>query len=448
MYMRVINVNIGNLIIPTFDKPFYGIVDNEYNRVVLKGGRNSTKSSVVALAIVIGVMKHKSDGICMVKYDNKVYERLVSTFIEVIKRANLEGMFRYKINKKELVLLDRWEGRETEHSIKFTGVDDPQKLKSFKPRSGKGGFRYIWFEEVTDFNSLSEVNNVINTMARGEGKHTVIMTYNPPKSTNHWVNKEYNSPCGKVLGYDSNSYTNEFEIEFSGGSRTYKKVVKQLVHHSTYLDILEAGHPEWLGETLVNAELTKENNIEQYRWEYLGEAIGTEGNVFRNVRDLKNIEFSKKYIYRGIDFGFTKDPTVYVEWAYDEKKKEIYMCNEFSGKRMSNSAIKDVIKLYNKHNFRVWADSSEPRTINELNKLGLNVVGVKKGADSVRYGVKWLQSLNGIYINPIKCPFTYKEFTEYEYKKDRQGEYTGELEDKNNHSIDATRYALSIKMDY
>ena len=74
--------------------------------------------------------------------------------------------------------------------------------------------------------------------------------------------------------------------------------------------------------------------------------------------------------------------------------------------------------------------------------------GVKKGADSVRHGIKWLQSLNGIYINPVTCPNTYREFTKYEYKMNRQGEYTGELSDKDNHCIDATRYALNLKIDY
>jgi len=72
---------------------------------------------------------------------------------------------------------------------------------------------------------------------------------------------------------------------------------------------------------------------------------------------------------------------------------------------------------------------------------------VKKGPDSVRHGIKWLQDLNAIYINPIKCPFTYKEFTRYEYAMNKLGEYTGELPDKNNHSIDATRYALCTRID-
>ena len=215
--MSVIDVDLSKLIIGTFDEIFVDIFDAKYDRFILKGGRNSTKSSVVALSIIVSVLAHKCDAVCMVKYDNRVYERLVSTFNEMLIRSNLHGYFKYKVQKKELVLLDGWNGAETKHSIKFTGVDDPQKLKSFKPRSGNGGFRLIWFEEVTDFYSLAEVNNVINTMARGEGKHVVIMTYNPPKSTNNWVNVEYEVPCGVALGHDENHYVTEFDISYDVG---------------------------------------------------------------------------------------------------------------------------------------------------------------------------------------------------------------------------------------
>lgn len=447
--MSKLNVDIGKLIITTFDNIFNAIIHNKYDRIVCKGGRNSTKSSMIALAIIIGVMLFKCDAVCMVKYDNKVYERLVSTFLEMLNRSGLWGFFKYKVQKKELVLLDSWDGKETGHSIKFTGVDDPGKLKSFKPRSGAGGFRYIWFEELTDFYSLQEVNNVINTMARGEGKHTVIMSYNPPKSTSNWVNDSYNTPCGLVLGHDSNSYISEFEIKYTDDrGQVITETVKQLVHHSTYLDVISSGHASWLGMTLQNAELAKTGNTENYRWEYLGEAIGTEGNVFKNVKELRDKNYNASEIFRGLDFGFTNDPSAYVEWCYDKVTNSIYCHNEFVEKHVDNANLAFNIKQVNVHDFRVWADSEDPRTINELIKLGVKAIGVKKGADSVRHGIKWLQSLNGIYINPVTCPVTYKEFSKYEYKMNKQGEYTGELSDKDNHCIDATRYALCMKIDY
>lgn len=447
--MSRLNVDISKLIISTFDDVFESIIQCRYHRVICKGGRNSTKSSMIALAFILGVLTVRCDAVCMVKYNNRVFERLVSTFMEMLYRSGLYGFFKYKAQRQELVLLDGWQGNETRYSIKFTGVDDPNKLKSFKPRSGAGGFRYIWFEEATDFTGIAEINNVVNTMGRGEGEHIVVLSYNPPKSTSSWVNIEYNAPCGIVLGYEKNSYVTQFDIEYTNekGDIT-KETVRQLVHHSTYLDVIADGHADWVKTTIINAEVAKKTNYDNYRWEYLGEAIGTEGNVFRNIQELHHNDYSTKYIDRGLDFGFSVDPSVYVEWCYNASEKAIYLHNEYVAVGVDNETLVYNIKRFNKHDFTVWADSSEPRTINELRKLGLRKIqGVKKGPDSVRHGIKWLQDLNSIYINPITCPFTYKEFTRYEYAMNKLGEYTGELPDKNNHSIDATRYALCLRID-
>lgn len=443
MSKKPINVDIGKIVIDTFHKAVNYIIDCKYTRFVFKGGRNSTKSSMIAFSIILGVLINQADAVCMVKYNNRVYERLVSTFLEMLNRSGLYGFFKYKQRAQELVLLDGWKGKETNHSIKFTGVDDPSKLKSMKPRSGNGGFRYVWFEEAYDFETKAEVDNVINTMGRGEGKHCVIISYNPPKSRKNWLNQEYNVPCGKVLGHDKNSYVTRFETSYTNELGLAVNIVEtQYVHHSTYLDVIESGHSNWLGLTLINAEKNREKHPENYRWEYLGEAIGNEGNVFKNVKILTNdIVFDKSVIDRGLDFGFTTDPCSYVEWCYSKLENSLYCVGEFMEKGVSNETLANEINLRNKHHFRVWCDSAEPRTINELNKLGVKAVGVIKGADSVRHGIKWLQDLDAIYIDPITCPKTYKEFVEYEYKKDKLGEYTGELMDKDNHSIDATRYA-------
>jgi phage terminase large subunit len=76
------------------------------------------------------------------------------------------------------------------------------------------------------------------------------------------------------------------------------------------------------------------------------------------------------------------------------------------------------------------------------------VVDVKKGPDSIRAGIKWLQGLNGIYINKYLTPNLYREWTEYEYVVDKNDEVTSKLPDSDNHSIDATRYAFSVEIKY
>lgn len=442
--MTKINIDLKKLLVKSFRKQFLNILDCKYNRMVFKGGRSSTKSSMIAMAIVLGVFMYRADAICMVKYQNMVKKRLCGSILTAMNRLGLREYFKYNKTECTFTLLDE-NKQETLYKIYCMGVEDPEKIKSFTPDSGAGGCRYIWFEEATNFYSYDEVNDISVTMARGDGGHTTILSYNPEMGSSHWT-KVFDKPCGKALGHKSNEYitTDTTEVELNG--KAYTEVRTELVHHSTYLDVVDSGFIKWLGEAFSIAVKAMKDNPLWYRWKFLGEMIGTEGNVFLNVKVLNHDNFNKDVIYRGLDFGFTKDPSAYVEWVYDRKEHAIYCVNEYGGIGLSNSTLAEEIKVRNKHNFKVWADSQEPRTINELLKLGLKVVGVPKGPDSVRFGVRWLQSLTAIYIDPIKCPNTYKEFKEYEYKQDKHGNYTGELVDSNNHYIDATRYALNVVM--
>lgn len=441
--MNRVSINISNFIISAFNEVIEAIINNRYDEVVLPGGRSSTKSQACSIGILSGTMTHNASAVCLVKYKNGIKDRLVDTFISSLEIMDREyqlmsgGVIQYdddgeeeivggvingisrfwKLRKSpyQLVLLDD-NGNETNCSIKFTGCDDPGKLKSFRT-SNKKGFRYIWFEEATDFSGEFEINNIMDTL--GRKKSTVIFSYNPPRSATNWVNKY-------------------FSIDRES----------RLTKHTTYLDVIKE-HPEWLSNSLLRRiEHYRKNNPDYYRNNYLGEVVGIEGNVFKNVVALKHKDYDASEIFRGLDFGFTNDPSAYVEWCYDKKENAIYCHSEFVEKRVDNYTLADNIKRFNIHNFRVWADSQDPRTINELIKLGVKAIGVRKGPDSVRHGIKWLQSLSAIYINPDTCPHTYREFTQYEYKMDRLGEYTGELVDKNNHTIDATRYALNTKIEY
>ena len=87
-------------------------------------------------------------------------------------------------------------------------------------------------------------------------------------------------------------------------------------------------------------------------------------------------------------------------------------------------------------------DSADPRMIAELRDRGVNAVGARKGPGSVREGIRWLQELSEIVIDPAKCPNAAREFSSYEYERDTYGNFRADCPDKNNHLIDAARYAL------
>ena len=443
-----ININLNDLICDTFVDIASDIINCEVDRAILKGGRASTKSQVASECIVTGVMVYKESAVACVRYANKIQERLVNTFTETISYMGVEKFWKLRKSPFEYVLLDE-NGKETQVSIKFTGCDNPEDLKSYKPR--KGAFRYIWFEEATNFNNIREVNNLIQTFARGQGKHCVIMTYNPPKQNSNWVNKEFNHPKNKenIIENNDNSWKEYFDFEIIPG--VTERLVRA-VHHSTYLDVIEAGHAEWLGSTFIGeAKQMEAENYKEYQHQYLGLVVGTDANVFSNIKewdgDKSRLDILE--VFRGLDFGLGgPDPTAYVEWFYDRVNKRIYALGEFAKPKMSIEDMYREIKALNKHNFVVYADSATPILSSELNNKGLNIQGAIKGPDSIAAGIKWLQSLNGIYICKTLTPCIYTEFTEYEYIVDKDDNVTSKLEDKCNHTIDSTRYAFGLEIKY
>lgn len=441
-----ININLNDMICDSFVDVISDIITCNVDRAILKGGRSSTKSQTVSEGIVVGCMAFKESAVAAVKYANKIEERLVNTFKESIRYLGVEQYWKLRKSPYEYVLLDD-NGRETDVSIKFTGCDNPDNLKSFKPR--RGSFRYVWFEELTNFPSLKEVNSLIQTFARGKGKHVVVMTYNPPMQASNWVNKEYNTPVGEILGYDNNYCYTEFEFEVLPGQ---VEKVRQVVHHSTYIDVIESGHADWLGTTFIGeAKRSEVENNKYYRWAYLGEVVGTDANVFFNIRDWDGdkSKLDIREVFRGFDWGYGgPDPCAYTEWYYDRRNKFIYALGEFSKPKMEIDDIAFKVKTMNKHNFPVYADSASPILNTQLRNKGLNVLDVKKGPDSVRAGIKWLQDLNGIYICKYITPEIYREFTSYEYIVDKDDQVTAKLPDAGNHTIDSTRYGFCNEIRY
>lgn len=259
---------------------------------------------------------------------------------------------------------------------------------------------------------MEEIRNVLQSLLRGGPSYQVFGTYNPPKSRNNWVNEE-------ILVDDPD----------------------RLVHHSTYLTVPK----DWLGaQFLAEAEKLKSKNEMSYRHEYLGEVTGTGGAVFENVEDLAMSseqlqQFDHRYF--GLDFGFAVDPLAFVAMHYDAKHEDLYIFDEIYQQKLTNRAAADMInKKY--PSVRILGDSAEPKSIYEMREYGTNVNGAKKGPDSVRFGINWLQSRAHIYIDRHRCPNTYREFSSYEYDRNRDGQFINAFPDKNNHAIDAVRYGM------
>lgn len=397
---------LTDIIAPSFYDLFYDIEDNNHTHYWLKGGRGSTKSSFVSVMIILGMMKHPNTNAVAIRkvglyLKDSVYEQLVWA----IEKLGVSHLWKQKLSPLELVYI------KTGQRILFRGADKPKKLKSTKV--SKGYIRYIWYEEVDEFNGIEEIRTINQSLMRGGADFDVFYSYNPPKSQRNWVNKE-------VLTEQDN----------------------KIVHHSTYLTVPR----EWLGEQFfLEAETLKQTKPDNYAHEYLGEVTGTGGEVFTNItlRSIPDDEISAfDKIKRGIDFGYAADPFVYVVGHYDSKRKRLYIFDEIYKVGLSNAKAAEMIKERTNYSQYIVCDSAEPKSIAELRGYGLRVQGAKKGPDSVEYGIKFLQSLDEIIIDSKRCPKTAEEFYNYELEPDGNDGFKDGYPDKNNHTIDAVRYAL------
>lgn len=444
-----LDINLDELITPNFRKAFADMLNCNVQQAILKGGRASIKSTIAAYVIIIGCMNYQVSAVCCLKVASNMRQRLVDTFLEAIERLGVEDFWHHRKSPDELVLLDS-NHRETRHSIRFVGMDNPQLKKSYRARSV--GFKYCFIEEATDFQSMKEINLIKQTMLRSAvpGGQCMILAYNPPLFASNWANKEFDRPVGRALGFSSDYWYEN--LEYYDEETEKKEYIRRLIHHSTLYDIAKAGHKNWLGELYADAQQSKIENPRYYKWAYLGSVEGGDDTrVFWNIHDWDGDTTGLRLntLNRGLDHSNGgKDPTCGVVWHFDQRSNRLYAIDEFYGSKMSIDDTAQAIKLINKHNFPVYADSAVPILNNQLNNRGLNIIGAKKPPGSVEAGIKWLQSLNGIYICRAKTPNIYREFIGYEWVIDKDENITHKLPDKDNHTIDATRYAMSIEIKF
>ena len=394
--------SLDRLIAPSFYKVHNSIED--YTHFWLCGGRGSTKSSFVSVEIILGIMKNAdTNAVVLRKVGAYLKDSVFSQLEWAIEKLGVSDMWDIKASVPEMVY------KKTGQKILFRGADKVQKLKSTKVTHGY--IRYIWYEELDEFCGMKEIRSINQSMMRGGEKFTVFYSYNPPQNRRSWVNRE-----------------------------ALKKRDDMLVHKSTYLDVPK----NWLGEQFfLEAKYLKKLHINQYNHEYLGEVTGTGGEIFDNLEVVKlSDEEVKSFdnIKCGVDFGFTADPFVYVVCFYHNNK--LFIFDEIYAKGMTNHNAAEKIFEKGFANKLIVCDSAEPKSINDLRMFGLRVRGARKGPDSIEYGIRFLQSLEKIVIDPERCPNAAREFSEYELERDTDGEFKSVYPDKNNHTIDAVRYAL------
>ena len=371
---------------------------------VFEGGRGGLKSSFVAFKIVELIKNNPQMHACITRQvAGTLKDSVYANMKWAINELGLTEEFEYKVSPLEIKYT------KTGQTIYFRGLDDETKLKSIKPEFGYIGI--LWKEEKDQMKGDAQERSVNQSVLRGGDESYDFSSYNPPKSKSNWVNKIKLIPNPK-----------------------------RVIHHSSYLE----APAEWLGQKFLNdAEHLKEVNPEAYEHEYLGIPNGDGGNVFEylEIRAITDEEISRMdRIFPGVDYGWYPDAFCYLRTYYDSAREKIYLIDELYVNKWSNSKTTDWIKKKGYDDYTMICDSAEPKSVNDFRDAGLPARGAIKGPGSIEYGFKFLQTKT-IVIDPKRTPNAYKEITEYEYDRDKEGNVISGYPDGNDHAISALRYA-------
>lgn len=419
---------------PTFCEVSRAIDLGQANRVMLKGGRGSTKSSY-AYQKCLDIFLHRphAQWICGRRYANTLRRSCFANVLWAIAKRGMtvgkpgEGCdFDKTVSPMEITY------NKTGQKIIFSGLDEPEKLKSITFEDPDAKIEILLLEEYNQLSGPEDARNVRQSVFRSDYSLEFDI-YNPEPDTEQWTNKEA-------------------RIEEPG----------KLVHHSTYLDV----PAEFIGNRFIEqAEVLKEINPTAYANEYMGDETGLTGTVFNNVV-AQSITYedtlAMKWIRCGMDWGFQSDPWVWLRVGYDRKTRTLYILDEiFNTKTLDDANIEEVKRhlierdetgkpLYtndgkpvynrNKPQNEIRADAASPKDIATWRHGGIAIMGASKRVP-VADGIKWLTKRKAIVIDRERCPLAYQEFSRYRALEDDEGNFKG-YPDKDNHTIDAVRYAV------
>ena len=402
--MTQTEVRLSRLIAPAYAQLHRDVRAMNHAEYWLRGGRGSGKSSFIALEILLGLLCDPlANAVVCRKVGATIRESVFEQLLWAAEALGVRSQFETRAQPHEMIL------RATGQRILFRGADNPEKAKSLK--IARGRFAFLWFEELSEF-TPEDVRSIKASVLRGE-PCLALASYNPPASPAAWVNAE-----------------------------AAKNVPGRLVHTSTYLDL----PPSWLGAAFLReAELLREENQRAFEHMYLGQAVGSDLQVFENLelRPLAEEELrSFDRLVCGLDFGFANDPDAFVRMHFDPKRACLVLVDEFVKSRLSANELAREVRQRMPCGERLVCDSAEPRALQALRDAGVRAETARKGPGSVERGMRFLRELRRIVIDPGRCPVAAREFSLCAFARDRDGRPSGGYLDANNHTIDAVRYAL------
>lgn len=378
--------NKNEILIPT---EFKRLFDEDWREAAVYGGRFSLKSHTVARVLLIKARQSKKRIACLREFQNSIKDSSYQLLVDLIKQFDLTDF------------------RATDNSIinTITGSDfifkglhhNEQNVKSTE------GIDIAWVEEAQ---TVSDSSLEILTPTVRKPKSQIIYTYN------------------RLLEEDP-VHT---RLVIQGRPNT-------LIINVNYDIAQKYGFlPD---EVLQEIESDKQHRPELYKHKWLGEPINLSAKIYTDWQIIDEIPHEARLERYGLDFGYTNDPTSIVA-IYRYNSGFIFDETTYQA-GLKNREIADIFK--NVPRALVIADSAEPKSIDELKDLGINIIGATKGAGSILQGIQNVQAQR-ISVTKRSTNII-KEYRNYLWQTDRDGKVINEPSTMFNHSMDAIRYGMN-----
>lgn len=361
-------------------KTFQNLLDSTKRVSQHIGGTRSGKTYAILQYLLVKAIENDGINITIVRKSGPVLKRTTMKDFVDI----LKSLDIYK--EDHLNITDKvWSYYNS--SVTFVSTDDPDKLRGLKTD-------ILFIDEASEIDEESYFQLSIRTTGR------IILAYNPTCSPYHWLRQMQD--CDRfVTTYKDNTFL----------SKSMVKAIEELEHKN----------PKY--------------------WTIYGK-----GEFAPNERAIFNFdivdEFEGEFVAMGMDFGFSSDPTTLV--AVFKNGEDLWLEEMMYEKGLVTSDIVQALRRLNVDREEIWCDSAEPRLVEELYRSGFNAKVVKKGPDSIKFGIGVLQNYR-IHITK-RSQNLINEFYGYQWSTDKHGYATDTPEGGLDHLVDAVRYVAMMRL--
>ena len=355
--------------------------------VIEQGGTRSGKTYNILIWIIFSyALKNSGKTVTICR---KTYPALRTSamrdFIEILRSYELYDEKNHNKSSSEYYL--------NGNLIEFISLDQPQKVRGRKRD-------LLFINEANELHWEDWQQLVFRTTGR------IIIDYNPSDEF-HWIYE-------RVKTRD--------DAEF---------------HITTYKN-----NPFLEDSIIKEIELLKQTDENYWRVYGLGEVGSGKSLIFRTEL-IDRIPDNARFISYGMDFGYTNDPTTLI--AIYTHDTNLYFDEKIYRTNMTNQDIANELgRLEIGRRDEIYADSGEPKSIEEIYRMGWNIKPATKGRDSVNIGIDMLKRY-ALHVTK-ESTNTIKEFRNYKWKEDKNGVVLNTPVDMFNHSIDAIRYGCYTKL--